>query len=151
MDSRLRPFPWIAGGALFLVAYAQTTPLFSFFFLKPNIVLALSVILALSYGTFRECVFLVVLGAIGLASGVGVPQALLFFLAIFTVTRGILYVVPWQPLPSGIVLVVLFSFITHGHLAPLAVREALYNAAVFMALYACMPSGYARRQRIYKF
>lgn len=147
MDSRLG----FAGIAFFLVAYAQTTPLFSFFSIKPNGVLILAIVLALSYGMLYEYAFLIFLGAAGLAPGIGVPHALFFCVTVFAVTRGILRIAPWQPFISGLALVFVFSFLIYGRLAFPAAREAVFNVAAFAALYAFIPSGYAGRQRIYQF
>lgn len=151
MDSRLG----VAGIGLFLVAYAQTTPLFSVFGVELNNALALAIVLAFSYDTFYEYAFLALAGALGLASGIGFFPAILFFAVIFAVTNGVRRFVPWQPLLSGIALVLFFTFVTSisldwhlfVRLAPQFVREALFNGAVFAALYALIPPHYARQRR----
>lgn len=154
MDSRLSTI--IANGAaLFIIAYAQTTPIFLIFGSKPNIALAFAIALAFLYTSFYECAFLVICGALGLASGVGVWQATLFFTAIFILTRGVRLVLPWQPILSGIVLTLSFSFLTYAsfdwqvfaRLAPQFMIEAFFNAVVFMVLYVLMPRHYAERRR----
>lgn len=151
MDSRLIR----AGSIFFLVAYAQTTPLFSLFSVKPNIALALSVILAFSYGTFYECAILVVLGTVGLMYGTGLPYAFFFFSAVFVLARGVASAVPWQPFVSGLALVLFFSFLTYAspdwhllrRLALPFAREAFFNAVVFTALYALFPPRYVPKRR----
>ncbi len=151
MDTRLA----VTGLALFLAAYAQATPLFSLFGVKPDIALVLAVLAAFSFSSFRACAFLVLCGALGLASGAGFPQALLFFAAVFTTAQGVRRAVPWQPFLSGCAVVVFFAFLTYlspdwnlvMRLAPQFAREALFDVTAFGALYALVPPRHARYGR----
>lgn len=151
MDTRLAGM----GFALFLVAYAQASPLFTLFSVKADVALALAVLFALSFSTLYECAFLVFASACGLATGIGFVQALLFFAAVFVTTQGVRHALSWQPFLVGCVLVLFFSFLTYFstdgallmRLAPTAMREALYNLTVFAALYALIPPRYARHGR----
>lgn len=155
MDTRLAG----TGVALFFAAYAQVSPLFTFFGVKANIALAFAVLAAFSFTTLRECSFLALASACGLAAGIGFVQAILFFAAVFAMAQGMRRALPWQPFLAGAALLVFFTFLTYvsadlnlmARLAPPAAREALYNVAVFAALYALMPPRYARHGRRYQF
>ncbi len=144
-----------AGLALFLAAYAGVTPLFSLFGTKADVALALAVLLAFSFGSFYECAFLALMGACGLAAGIGFVHALLFFSAVFAMAEGVRRAVPWRPFLAGCALVLFFSFLTYvssdwasaARLAPQFAREALCNLAAFAALYALMPPRNARHGR----
>ncbi|MSR73795.1 MAG: hypothetical protein EXS60_01955 [Candidatus Pacebacteria bacterium] len=153
MDARLAG----TGIALFLVGYAQASPLFTLFGAKANIVLALAILVAFSFNAFYEYIFLVLVAACGLAAGIGFIQAFLFFAAVFAMAQGARRALPWQPFLVGCMLVIFFSLLTYVsldwglmvRLAPPAAREALYNLMVFVALYALMPPRYARHGRIH--
>ena len=140
---------------MFFVAYAQTTPLFFVFGVVPNVALALAVAVAFSYGKPSEYAFLAVSGALGLASGIGVFAAFLFFTSIFFAAWAVRRFLPWQPLISGIALVAFFSFATYifpdprlfPSLASQFAREIACNIALFMISHAVMSPYYARRRR----
>lgn len=145
------------GIGLFLVAYAQVSPLFTFFGVKANIALALAVLAAFSFTTLRECSFLALASACGLTAGIGFIQAILFFATVFAMVQGMRRVLPWQSFLAGAALIIFFTFLTYvsvdwglmARLAPQFAREALYNLTVFAALYALMPPRYARHGRGY--
>jgi hypothetical protein len=151
MDTRLV----IASIALFLIAYVQSSPLFFAFGIKLDVVLALAVLVALSYETVSEYAVLIIAGALGLTFGIGFPQALLFFSAIFILTRGVREMAPLRPFLFGSVLVIFFSFLTYtsldwgiaASLVSQAFREALCNVIVFATLYAFLPPRYVRKGR----
>ena len=140
---------------MFFAAYAETTPLFSVFGVKANIILVLALLAAFSVRTFSACAFLVSCATLGLMSGVGFIQSAFFFSAIFLTVQGIRRVVPWQPFLSACVLVLFFSFFTYVSLdwdlmmrsAPQFALEAFYNLIVMSILYACIPPYYARQGR----
>ncbi len=144
-----------AGTALFLVSYAQATPLFTLFGVKVNIALALAVLAAFSFNALREYALLAFAAACGLALGIGFFPALLFFVVIFATTHGVRRVFSWRPLLAGCALVIFFTLLTYfstdfgliARLAPRMAREALYNVAAFALLYALMPPRYARHGR----
>ncbi len=142
MDFRLAG----ASIALFLAAYAQSSPLFFIFGVRLDVALVLAVLMALSFTTVFEYTVLILVGTLGLAFGVGFPQALLFFLAIFILTRGVQLVMPWQHIFLGSILVIFFSLLTYiPHLAPLALREAFCSVVLFITIYALTPSHYVRK------
>lgn len=151
MDLRLG----ITGIILFLVAYAQTTPLFYFFSIKPDIVLAFAIVLAFSCRSSYQCIFFVVMGSLGLAFGIGLLESLFFFSAIFVLTQGVRLALPWQPFVSGFVLVLFFTFLTYiplnwdifTRLAPQFAREAFCNVALFMAFHTLLLLRYERQGR----
>ena len=144
-----------ATAAFFFAAYAQSSPLFFAFGIKPNITLVLAVLAAFYFDTALEYFVLIFAGTLGLAFGIGFPQAILFFSAVFILTRGAREMAPLRPFISGSILIIFFSFLTYASfdwdlvvsLAPSAVREALYNVALFTALYALLPLRYVRKGR----
>lgn len=144
--------------ALFFAAYAETTPLFLLFGVKADCALALAVLAAFSFESFRECALLALAGACGLAMGGGFIPSILFFAGVFTMARAAYRAIPWQPFLVGCTLVIFFSFLTYVsadwalvmRLAPQFAREALYNVIAFAGLYLLVPSIHARNRR-YKF
>lgn len=155
MDTRLTGYAI----ALFLVAYAGTTPLFSFFGAHINVALALAAVIAFSLRSPYEYALASLAGAAGLAAGLGVFMSLLFFGGFFIALYAVRHAVPWQPYLIGCGLVLIFSFVTYGsadfalmaRLAPVFVREALYNVTAFSVLYLLMPISNARQGRRYQF
>ncbi len=149
MDSRLA----YAGCALFFTAYAQVSPLFSFFGVKVNGALVLAVFFSLFIRTVFEGVFLVVCAALGLASGIGMVLSLLFFSVIFIIGQGMRRMVPLQPLVSGCALVLFFSLVIYAsldwglivRLAPQFARDALYAMTAFIICYIFLSRYYARQ------
>ena len=139
--------------ALFFTAYAQSSPLFSIFGIRPNVVLAFAVLAGFSFTVAAEYAVLVSASALGFASGIGFPQACIFFALIFMLARVVREMAPLRLFLSGSVLVIVFSFLIYtslgwdmvARLAPLAAREALCNVAVFAVLYALLPPHYVRK------
>ncbi len=151
MDSRL-----IRNGLLlFIVAYAQTTPLFAVAGVKVNVALVIAVLIAFSVRTLYECAFLSVCVALGLASGAGFVQALLFFLAVFFSAYILRIVLPWQPFLSALTLALFFTALSSISLdweffiryAPQFARETLYNGITLAVLYAFISHYHARQGR----
>ena len=151
MDSRII----YSGLALFVTAYAQTTPLFFVFGVKANVVLVLAVLSAFSVRTLYASVFFVVCATLGLMSGAGFIQSILFFSLVFATVQVVRRAVPWQPFLSACVLVLFFSCLTYASLdggviirsAPQFAREALYNLITLAIIYAFLPHYHAQQGR----
>lgn len=140
------------GLLLFVVAYAETTPLFTVFGIKADIVLVLAVIFAFAARTARECTVLAICASLGLAFGIDIVPSLFFFFTLFFSAYGIQAVLPWQPFLLACVFVLLFGFLSYipfdwdtaARFAPYFARAALYDGIALVILYPFVSQRHAR-------